>query len=108
MKKLFALLLVLSLLLSLPLSVSADGGRETECGNVMLTVTGCCTTPGADGAPRLTLFLSAGNKNDAPREINAEGCVIGSSRRAASSAPASCRSTSRCHWTPGRAGKPHW
>ncbi len=77
MKKLFALLLVLSLMLSLPLTVSADGGRETECGNVMLTVTGCSTTPGADGAPRLTLFLSAGNKNDAPREISAEGCVIG-------------------------------
>ena len=61
MKKTLALLLVLALLLPLSLTAAADG-RSTECGNVMLTVTGCCTTPGADGAPRLTLFLTAGNK----------------------------------------------
>lgn len=76
MKKLLALLLILSLLCSLPLTAEADG-RQTECDNVMLTVTGCCLTPGADGAPRLTLFLSAGNKNDTPREVRADGCVVG-------------------------------
>ena len=76
MKKTLALLLVLALLLPLSLTAAADG-RSTECGNVMLTVTGCCTTPGADGAPRLSLFLTAGNKNDTPREVHAEGCVIG-------------------------------
>ena len=78
MKKLLALLLSLSLLLALPVTAAADGdGRSFECDNVLLTVTGCCTTPGADGAPRLTLFLSAGNKNDAPREVRAEGCLVG-------------------------------
>lgn len=78
MKKLFALLLVLSLLLSLPVTAAADAdGRNFECGNVLLTITGCCTTPGADGAPRLTLFLSVGNKNGTPREVRAEGCVVG-------------------------------
>ena len=78
MKKLLALLLVLSLLLSLSVTAAAEGdGRSFECDNVLLTVTGCCTTPGADGAPRLTLFLSAGNKNGEVREIRAEGCVIG-------------------------------
>lgn len=77
MKKILALLLILSLLLSLSVTASAADGRSTECGNVMLTVTGCCMTPGADGAPRLTLFLSAGNKNDSPREVHAEGCIIG-------------------------------
>ena len=78
MKKLLALLLAISLLLALPVTAAADGdGRSFECDNVLLTVTGCCTTPGADGAPRLTLFLSAGNKNDAPREVRAEGCIVG-------------------------------
>lgn len=78
MKKLLALLLALSLLAGLPVSASAEGdGRSVECDNVMLTVTGCCTTPGADGVPRLTLFLSAGNKNDAPRTVTVERCVIG-------------------------------
>lgn len=76
MKKTLALLLALSLMLSLSMTASADG-RSTECDNVMLTITGCCTTPGADGAPRLTLFLSAGNKNDSPRDVHAEGCVVG-------------------------------
>ena len=77
MKKILALLLILSLLLSLSVTASAADERSTECDNVMLTVTGCCTTPGADGAPRLTLFLSAGNKNDSPREVHADGCVVG-------------------------------
>ena len=78
MKKRFALLLALALLLSLSATAAADGdGRSLECDNVLLTVTGCCTTPGADGAPRLTLFLSAGNKNDTARVVHAEGCVIG-------------------------------
>ena len=77
MKKILALLLILSLLLSLSVTASAADERSTECDNVMLTVTGCCTTPGADGAPRLTLFLSAGNKNDSPREVHADGCIVG-------------------------------
>lgn len=77
MKKIPALLLILSLLLSLSVTASAADERSTECDNVMLTVTGCSMTPGADGAPRLTLFLSAGNKNDSPREVHAEGCVVG-------------------------------
>ena len=77
MKKIPALLLILSLLLSLSVTASAAEERSTECDNVMLTVTGCSMTPGADGAPRLTLFLSAGNKNDSPREVHAEGCVVG-------------------------------
>ena len=78
MKNTLAFLLVITLLLSLSVTAAAEGdGRQTECDNVMLTVTGCSTTPGADGAPRLTLFLSAGNKNDLPRVIYADGCVIG-------------------------------
>lgn len=77
MKKTLALLLTLSLLLPLSATASAADGRSTECDNVMLTVTGCCMTPGADGAPRLTLFLSAGNKNDSPRTVHADGCVVG-------------------------------
>ena len=77
MKKILALLLIFSLLLSLSVTASAADERSTECDNVMLTVTGCCTTPGADGAPRVTLFLSAGNKNDSPREVHADGCVVG-------------------------------
>ena len=77
MKKILALLLILSLLLSLSAAASAADSRSTECDNVMLTVTGCCMTPGADGAPRLTLFLSAGNKNDTPRQVHAEGCIVG-------------------------------
>ena len=77
MKKLLAALLVLSLLMPLSMSAYAAESRQTECDNVMLTVTGCCFTPGADGAPRLTLFLSAGNKNDSAREVRADGCVVG-------------------------------
>ena len=77
MKKTLALLLILSLLLSFSVTASAADGRSIECDNVMLTVTGCSMTPGADGAPRLTLFLSAGNKNDSPREVHADGCIVG-------------------------------
>ena len=78
MKKCLAFLLLLALLSALPAAASAEEPRPgVEIGGVTVTATGCSSTPGADGAPRLTVFLRAENKNDAPRALCAQSCLIG-------------------------------
>ena len=76
MKKLTAILLLLALLSALPVTAAAESPRIVVDG-VSVAAAGCSVTPGADGAPRLTVFLEAENKNDAPRVIEAASCLIG-------------------------------
>ena len=58
MKKLTAILLLLCMLVPLAAAASADSPQTAVYG-VSVTATGCSATPGADGAPRLTVFLDA-------------------------------------------------
>lgn len=76
MKKLTAILLLLALLSALPVTAAAESPRIVVDG-VRVAAAGCSVTPGADGAPRLTVFLEVENKNDAPRVIEAASCLIG-------------------------------
>ncbi len=78
MKKLLSHIFLIALVFILSSSAYADdGSRSIDANGVMLTATGYSITPGADGAPRLTIFLSSGNTADAPREVQVESCLVG-------------------------------
>ena len=76
MKKLTAILLLLCMLVPLAAAASADSPQTAVYG-VSVAATGCSSTPGADGAPRLTVFLDVENKSDGPRTLRADSCLIG-------------------------------
>ena len=76
MKKLTAILLLLCMLVPLAAAASADS-PQTAVHGVSVAATGCSSTPGADGAPRLTVFLDVENKSDGPRTLRADSCLIG-------------------------------
>ncbi len=81
MKKLVSVLLALVMLL--PLSASASAGNIPPEANavafdgVTVTATGYSLTPGADDAPRLTLFLRTENLGEGVKTLRCAACQIG-------------------------------
>ena len=73
MKKLVSILLVLALVLSLSAAASAGDippeTNEISFDGVTVTATGCSLAPGADGEPRLTIFLRAVNLGEGVKTL---------------------------------------